>query len=244
MLRKLYFLLVVAAFNLATLYLEGTPLMHKTLEWAKRADLFRKLEFEDHEEEFFRLAKEGQAPKALFIGCSDSRVLPELFTHSKPGELFVVRNAGNFVPSWDPRIAWDGVAASIVYAVDVLNVAEVIVCGHSHCGAIQGLYNEQAIKTIPYLSSWIQFGEKAKKLVLGANSDLKDKAVLYDLTARLSVVLQLEQLLAYPSIQKRVKEGKLFLHGWYFTIETGELEYFDTEKEQYISMRDLIKTSK
>jgi carbonic anhydrase len=234
MIRVLLLLIVVCN-------LEGNDFVHKTLDWAKRAQLFKKLNFVDHEEEFYRLATEGQAPKALFIGCSDSRVLPELFTNSKPGDLFVVRNAGNFVPTWNPDMAWDGVAASIVYAVDVLQVKEVIVCGHSRCGAIEGLYNESVIKTIPYLANWIQFGQKAKQLAIGANPDLEDKKVLYDLTAQLSVVLQLEHLLEYPAIQKRVQEGKLYLHGWFFRIENGEVEYFDSAKELFLPMRTLVK---
>ncbi|MCB1113324.1 MAG: carbonic anhydrase [Chlamydiia bacterium] len=215
--------------------------MEKTLKWAKRAELFKKLNFEGHEKEFHRLAEEGQTPKALFIGCSDSRVLPELFTHSKPGELFVVRNAGNFVPTWSPDIRWDGVAASILFAVEVLKVAEVIVCGHSTCGAIEGLYSEKGEEMHPYLKNWIRLGEKAKRLAEGAHPELIGKTELHDLTARLSVVLQLEHLLEYPAIQERVKEKKLYLHGWFYHIDTGELDYFDPEEEKFIPLKTLLK---
>lgn len=206
--------------------------MRKTLDWAKQAELYKQLKFKDHEKEFIRLAKEGQAPKALFIGCSDSRVLPEMFTSAKPGELFVVRNAGNFVPIWTPEIPWDGVAATILFAVDVLNVKEIIVCGHSHCGAIAGLFDD-SLKDHPTISHWVEFGRKAKELAEGANPHLKAGKELNELTARLSVLLQLEHLLEYPSIQEKVLSGDIFLHGWYYTMEKGEIEYFDAETEAF-----------
>lgn len=226
--------LLFGVFNLEAGSEETT---NKILKWAHQHQYFRELDFKTHEKEFIRLAKEGQTPKALYIGCSDSRVLPELLTNTRPGDLFVVRSAGNFVPKWNPDIKWDGVAASIVYAVDVLNINVIIVCGHSQCGAIEGLFKSEDLKNIPYLNNWLQFGEAAKKI---ANTEKYDtKEALYDATARLSVLFQLEHLLEYPTIKKRVKEGSMHLLGWYFDIKSGNLEFFDADKDIFVPMKSI-----
>lgn len=220
------------------IFSDQTSVNH-ALEWAKGHQLFQDIKFKLHEKEFIRLAKEGQTPRALFVGCSDSRVLPELLTHSKPGQLFVVRNAGNFVPRWNPSEK-DGVAASIVYAIEVLNVKEIIVCGHSECGAIQGLFKMDELEKIPYINNWIQLGESAKKAALSGPDATVNKDDLYEITARLSVVFQLQHLMTYPAIKKRVEDGTIFLHGWYFQIRNGTIEYYDPAKEEFLSLQDLL----
>lgn len=219
----------------------GKGSFDQIVQWAKNNQYFKKLYFKLHEDEFVRLVNEGQNPKAVYIGCSDSRVLPDLLLGTKPGDLFVIRNAGNFVPTYSTSIAWDGAAATLEYAIEVLNIRDVIVCGHSNCGAIQALYNPQGIDKFTYIKNWVQFGEEAKKLAQERLPTTEKPAELYDLTARLSVLFQLDHLLSYPTIRKRVEEGKVFLHGWYFTIEKGRLDYYDPEKGEYVSFQTIIK---
>jgi carbonic anhydrase len=206
------------------------------LQWAENHDLFKKVYFKSNEEQFVRLVEEGQSPKALFIGCSDSRIVPDLLLGTKPGDLFVVRTAGNFVPPFNPSIEWDGVAATIVFAVEVLGIKDVIVCGHSHCGAINGLYNLDRIGKFDYLPGWIKFGMKAKEIVEENIPDLSNVDERDDVTGRLSVLLQLDNLLTYPFISSKVDNGTLHLHGWFFSIEKGMIEYYDPVENRYISL--------
>lgn len=218
-------------------------IINRSLSYAKSHNLFTNLFFQEHEEEFVRLVKEGQTPKALFISCSDSRVIPEFIASAKPGELFVVRSAGNFVPIYDTTIAWDGIAASIEYGIKALGVQDVIVCGHSHCGAIEALfYDQELLKSqLPLASKWLQFGEHAKNIAitsLGADAPNSDR---YAATERLSVLFQLEHLLSYPFIKKAVEEKKLFLHGWHFTIEKGEITYFNPKTYEFVPLRALLQ---
>jgi carbonic anhydrase len=217
--------------------------INRSLSYAKSHDLFANLFFQEHEEEFARLVKEGQTPKALFISCSDSRVIPEFIASAKPGELFVVRSAGNFVPIYDTTIAWDGVAASIEYGIKVLGVQDVIVCGHSHCGAIEALFSDQheLVSKLPLASKWLQFGKLAKTVAVTSLGPDAKNSERYAAAERLSVVFQLEHLLSYPFIKKAVEEKKLFLHGWHFNIEKGEITYFNPKTYQFVPLRDLLQ---
>ncbi|MBS0654904.1 MAG: carbonic anhydrase [Verrucomicrobia bacterium] len=217
-------------------------IIERSLSYAKSHDTFVNVLFAEHEGEFVRLVKEGQTPKTLFIGCSDSRVTPEFITAAKPGDLFVVRNAGNFVPVYDQNIAWDGIAASIEYAVKVLGVQDVIVCGHSHCGAIQALfYDKNEMQSqLPLCSKWLQFGDVAKRLTLVSLGDAP-KADRYAAAERLSVVVQLEHLLTFPFVKQAVADKKLFLHGWHFDIEKGQITYYNPKTYQFLPLRDLLK---
>ena len=218
-------------------------IVDRSLSYAKSHDLFANLFFQEHEKEFVRLVKEGQTPKALFISCSDSRVVPEFIASAKPGDLFVVRNAGNFVPIYDPSMAWDGIAASIQYGVQVLGVQDVIVCGHSHCGAIQALfYDQKELKAqMPMVSKWLQFGDLARKAVITSLGPDATKQDRYAAAERLSVLFQLEHLLGYPFIKKAVEDKKLFLHGWHFNIEKGEITYFNPMTYHFMPLRGLLQ---
>lgn len=215
----------------------------RSLEYAKKHETFSKVLFQEHEEEFVRLAKEGQAPKTLFISCSDSRVTPEFIASAKPGDFFVIRNAGNFVPLYDPTIKWDGIAATIEYAVQVIGVKDVIVCGHSHCGAVQALFYDQAkLKSdLPLVQSWLQFGELAKKVTLTSLGPDASKADCCSAAEHLSVVFQLEHLLSYPFIKRAVEDKKLYLHGWHFNIEKGEITYFNPKTQDFMPLRGLLE---
>jgi carbonic anhydrase len=207
----------------------------RSLNYAQKHEDFRTLFFKEHEQEFVRLVKEGQSPKTLFIGCSDSRVIPELILMMHPGDLFVIRTAGNFVPSNESGIS-DGVSATVQYAVEYLGVKDIIVCGHSHCGAVAGLFAEKLPPELDILARWLRFGEQAKKMTLvtlGPNVSAEERNAVAE---RISVLYQLEHLLSFPSIKKRVEDKTLALHGWHFTIETGAIEYYDPQTYQFMPL--------
>lgn len=197
--------------------------------------LFKESFYKQHEEEFFRLVKEGQSPEFLFIGCSDSRVIPELITQSNPGKLFVIRTAGNFVPFYTPDNQ-DGVSATIQFGVEALNIKHIIVCGHSHCGAIQALVEPQRQSKLGLVSNWLKLGQEAKQFV---SNRWKEKELTEEFKREVeqtSVVRQLRHLHSFPFIKKRVEEKRLELHGWYFKIETGEILYYNMEEDKFLPL--------
>lgn len=197
------------------------------LSFVEGNEKFRKIYFQKHEVELMQLVKEGQKPKALFIGCSDSRVIPDMITGSSPGDLFVVRNVGNFVPPYKPDHDFHGTAAGIEYAVNVLQVSEIIVCGHSYCGACESLYQELNDAGLVHVQKWLELGVHAKEMALSMRGAWSTQEELVRLTERLSIITQLENLMSYPYIREKLDAGRLFVHGWYYKIENGEIEYFD-----------------
>jgi len=209
-------------------------------EYAEGNQLFRTY-FKKNKESLLELVKSGQAPKALFIGCSDSRVIPDLIVQSNPGDLFVIRNVGNFVPPFKPDEDFHATASGIEYAVSVLKVQEVIICGHSHCGACQHLYEEVEDPSLIHTKKWLELGEGAKKsaiLSLGNDAPLEK---LLRLTEKLSVVKQIENILTYPNVKKQFENGDLHIHGWYYDMETGKIEYYDADNYEFLPLNDLTK---
>lgn len=210
-------------------------LLNDTLNFAKSHQDFRDLYFKQHEPEFVRLIKEGQNPKILFIGCSDSRVVPELILNARPGDVFVIRTAGNFVPPFLPQSA-DGVSATIQFTVEVLKIPHIIVCGHSHCGAIRGLFQDLDPTKLGILKQWIKLGEDAKQLTMQSAKPNASKEDIYVTAEEINVLVQLEHLMSFPFVKKAVDEGSVALHGWYFDIEKGNLLYYNTEKNRFIPL--------
>ena len=197
---------------------------------------FKDTKFKKYENKFLDLVKNGQHPKVLFIACSDSRVNPALITDSEPGELFVLRNIGNFVPPYAPDNDYHATAAGVEYATSVLGVTDIIVCGHSHCGAIRAMDSEIVDIKLVHVKKWLELGLDAKNYVLNKiNQDIEQEARL-ELTEKISVLFQLKNLLTYPDVQRRVDEGELFLRAWYYRLESGALEYFNTESGEYEPM--------
>jgi len=202
-------------------------------EFEKGHEAFQKIKFNQSKDRFKRLVDEGQNPKALFIGCSDSRVMPAMITGSKPGDLFIVRNIGNFVAPYNPNADYHATAAAIEYAVSILEVSDIIVCGHSHCGAIAALFKD--IQKTPeniHTIKWLELGNEAKKVGLLAYRDA-DKDTMLRYTERMSVVYQLDNLLTYPAIKRKVEEGTIHLHGWHYDIENGHIDYYDDENYEF-----------
>ena len=211
--------------------------MNKITELEKGHETFKKVRFKANEDRFKKLVSEGQNPKALFIGCSDSRVMPNMITSTGAGDLFIVRNIGNFVPAFKPDSDFHATAAAIEYA-STLEVNDIIVCGHSHCGAIGALYKtlnptEENIHTI----KWLELGSMAKKVAKSALPQA-DKTELLDYTEKVSVIFQLENLLSYPAVKRRVEEGTLYLHGWHYDLESGEIAYYDDEEMVFAPLGD------
>ena len=192
---------------------------------------FRNTTFSNHKEDFDSLVKQGQKPQILFIGCSDSRVVPDLIVDSKPGDMFILRNIGNFVPPHKADHDFHGSSAAIEFAVSALEVKDIIVCGHSYCGACEALFDD-TLATKPdlgHVSKWLELGKKAKEnaiLELESNSNTEH---LLRITEKISIKYQLENLLTYPEIFRKVKNGELEIYGWYYKIEDGSIEYYDTE---------------
>jgi len=199
---------------------------------------FHAVKFTKNKERFKNLVEEGQNPKALFIGCSDSRVMPALITSSKPGDLFIARNIGNFVAPFNPSQNYHATASAIEYAVSVLEVSDIIVCGHSECGAIASLFKDieptdENLHTI----KWLELGENAKRSALLSLKGRPHEEIL-NYTERVSVIFQLENLLTYPAVKRRVDKGELFLHGWHYDIKNGKIEYYDEEDYEFKELKE------
>lgn len=185
--------------------------------------------FASQRELFQRLA-DKQTPQALFITCSDSRINPNLVTQTEPGELFILRNAGNIIPPWGASNG--GEQATIEFAVSLLNIRDIIVCGHSHCGAMKGLLDRESVKELPAVSAWLSHAEATRRIVLEKYRDHEGPAQL-TLTAEENVLVQIENLRTHPSVAVGLASGRLNIHGWVYTIETGEVFAFDPDSEQF-----------
>jgi len=191
---------------------------------------FQAVHFPKLEGKFDKLVAGGQKPKIFFIGCSDSRVVPDLIVDSDPGDMFILRNIGNFVPPYKSDNDFHASSAAIEYAVSVLEVKDIIICGHSHCGACASLYKDLSNEPhLQHVKKWLELGHKAKEYTLLATPNKEDKEQILRTTEKISVKHQLENLLTYPEIYRKVKEGKLQIHGWYYKIEDGTIEYYDGE---------------
>jgi carbonic anhydrase len=205
-------------------------------ELVRGFERFKANNFKKYQNKFLDLVQNGQHPKVLFIACSDSRVDPSLITDSKPGELFTIRNIGNMVAPFSPDDDFHSTGAGIEYAVSVLGVSDIIVCGHSHCGAIGGLYDIPSDPHLIHVRKWLELANEAKNYVsLHAPHDLHFEERL-ELTEKVSVLFQLNHLLTYPEVKRKVQDGELSLRGWYYRLETGELEYYDDESKMFLPM--------
>ncbi len=195
---------------------------------------FRETDFRPRQGLFEQLAK-GQKPETLFITCSDSRIDPSLLTKSDPGELFILRNAGNIVPA---RGATNGgEVATIEFAVAALGVKDIIICGHSHCGAMKGLLEPEQVASLPDVSAWLAHAEATRRIVQENYGHLDGDRRL-TATIQENVLVQLESLRTLPSVASRLVRGDLHLHGWVYKIETGEVFAFDMQTSQFVPLAE------
>jgi len=201
------------------------------LDYLRRGvHLFRTETFPSKRELYVKLA-EKQKPHALFLTCGDSRIDPSALTSTEPGEIFVERTPGNIVPIYSDDAAV-GVSASIEYSVVVLGVRDIVVCGHSACGAMKGLLHPEELHEIPATARWLQYADQAFQLLSENFADLDDPGRLKRLS-QLNVIEQMAHLHTHPAVESRVREGTLALHGWYYEIHTGKIEVYNPESGQF-----------
>lgn len=193
---------------------------------------FQKDIFAGQKELFARLAR-GQSPTTLFITCSDSRISPNLLTQTAPGELFILRNAGNLVPSWSD--AGGAEAAAIEFALVGLGVQEIVICGHSHCGAVKGLLNPASLEQMPSVRTWLKHAESTRRVVLENYPQLEGEDLL-NVAIQENVLGQIEHLRTHPAVASRLAAGKVRLHGWVYKLETGEVFAFEPDKRQFLPL--------
>lgn len=178
-----------------------------------------------NQKELFEHLAHGQTPHALFITCSDSRINPAMITQANPGEIFIMRNAGNIVPPFGLHPG--GEAATIEYAVEVLGVNDIIVCGHSDCGAMKALVKPlDTYREMPAINAWLNMAETTRRIMKTCHPDLEGEEA-QDVAVKENVLGQIENLQTHPSVRARMREGTLLLHGWMYYIKTGEVQAFD-----------------
>lgn len=179
----------------------------------------------------FEQLSHGQNPETLFITCSDSRIDPNLLTRSKPGDLFILRNAGNIVPPHGA--ACGGEAATIEFAVGALGVKDIIICGHSHCGAMKGVLEPEMVATLPAVAAWLAHADATRRIVQ-ANYKHLDGDRLVMAAVEENVLVQLENLRTLPAVAAQLAQGNLHLHGWVYKIATGDVFAYDLASGQFI----------
>ena len=193
---------------------------------------FQSTYFSKHQELFEQLAR-GQKPRVLFITCSDSRVDPNLITNAQVGDLFVIRNAGNIIPPYGAANGGEG--AAIEYAVQALGIEQIIVCGHSHCGAMKGLLKFEQLKDqMPLVYDWLKHTESTRRLLKENYSQLSGEPLL-EIAIAENVLTQVENLRTYPVIHSKLRGGKLSLNAWVYQIETGRVFAYDAIHHEYVS---------
>ncbi len=195
---------------------------------------FRQEDFGHYRELFQRLSKKGQHPHTLFITCADSRVPAMLMTHSEPGDLFVVKNVGNIIPPSDLTHATNSTAAAIEFATGVLGVGDIVVCGHTQCGAMHALLDgEPKDSEMPHLGQWLRLAQPVRDTLAEHYLHLTDHEDRATAAAGENVRLGLKNLRTYPTVAKRLADGSLQLHGWMFKIATAEVFAYEPESGQF-----------
>ncbi len=183
----------------------------------------------------------GQKPRVLFITCSDSRIDPNLITQADIGELFVIRNAGNLIPPYGAANGGEG--AAVEYAINALGIEQIIVCGHSHCGAMKGLLQLGKLEEeMPLVYDWLRHTEATRRLVKENYSEYKGEQLL-EITIAENVLTQIENLKTYPVVHSKMYKGKLSIYGWVYHLETGEVLAYDPATHSYVTPQSQIATT-
>ncbi len=193
---------------------------------------FRQDGFQQHKPLFDELAK-GQSPEVLFVTCADSRIDPHMITQTLPGDLFVCRNAGNIVPPQSNDAG--GENASIEFAVMALGVKDIVICGHSECGAMKGAMNMEGVTSLPHVHDWLHYARAAVDTVEARGVDDADK--LMRVTEQ-NVLLQLQHVQTLPSVAAKVNNGEIGLHGWVYHIGSGEVTCYDEGSKRFVPLQE------
>lgn len=197
---------------------------------------FREEDYNEHKA-LYESLKERQEPHTLLITCTDSRVVPNLITNTLPGDLFVIRNMGNIVPPYlgrdkGIRGGYLATTSAIEYALSILDIKNVIICGHSDCGACSAIYEDsKKLENAPYVKKWIELLEPVKDKVSALKPASKAKRTW--LMEQMNVEHQLENLMSYPFVEERFDRGELNIYGWYYIIETGEIFNYNMIKREF-----------
>jgi carbonic anhydrase len=194
---------------------------------------FQRDVYPTHKDLYQKLAREGQKPHTLFITCADSRIDPELITQSKPGEIFVSRNIGNLVPPYGQPLG--GISALVEYAVAALNVNQVIICGHTDCGAMVGLLHPEKVARLHAVQLWLRHAEGALSAVRKRSKSTSGRAILDDLIGE-NVLIQLRNLRTHPSVAGHLAEGSLAVSGWVYDIAHGVVRIYDEKRLEFVAL--------
>lgn len=193
---------------------------------------FRKNLSEESRSLFANLAL-GQKPDTLFIACSDSRVVPNLFASTNPGDLFVLRNIGNLVPPAKSSHYDDSATAVIEFSIFSLNVSDIIVCGHSECAAMQILCKSDPPCSCPHVTSWLKFGEESYNKMKNGFT-INSKLSQHNQLSQINVLQQMEHIKSYPFIQEKIEKGELGIHGWWFDIAHADVYCYKPDINQFV----------
>jgi carbonic anhydrase len=191
------------------------------------------------QKELFEHLAQGQDPDTLLITCSDSRINPNLITQTDPGELFILRNAGNIVPPFGAANGGEG--ATIEYAVSVLGVEHIIVVGHTQCGAVGAMLEPDKVKHLPAVEQWLRHAESTRRIVGEVYPGL-DTARRQVVATEENVLCQLENLRTHPAVAVAIAKGKLHLHAWVYAIATGEVFAYDPEQGQFAPVSEIARS--
>ncbi len=189
----------------------------------------------------FEMLVEGQQPLALFITCSDSRIDPTLLTQTEPGELFILRNAGNIVPPYGA--VHGGEAATIEFAVRTLGVKDIVVCGHSHCGAMTGLLAPDTLDDLPAFRSWLSYANATQRIIRENYKHISESTARLTATVEENVLVQLEHLRTHPSVATALARHELNVHGWVYQFETGQVYAYRPDRGQYLPIEGAVAPS-
>ncbi|MCJ2187166.1 carbonic anhydrase [Novosphingobium sp. 2638] len=196
---------------------------------------FEKSIFPAHGELFGKLTTHGQEPKALMISCADSRIVPEQIMQAQPGDLFVCRNAGNIVPPYSTMNG--GVTSTVEYAVAVLGVNDIIVCGHSDCGAMKALSDPAGLEAMPNVAAWLRHGAAAEHIVSTCHGELEGKERVRAISLE-NIIAQISHLRTHPAVAAAIARGEMTLHGWFVDIHAGQVLGLDGDSGEFIALRE------
>lgn len=194
---------------------------------------FRREIYPQNRDRYERAARQPQQPHTLFVTCSDSRIDPELLTQSGPGDIFVTRNIGNLVPGYGEMLG--GVSAVIEYAVLALAVSQIVICGHTDCGAMKGLLDRDKLTNMPTVGNWLRNAEAALSIVKARNNAAGAHGEMEQLIGE-NVLLQLNHLRTHPSVAGKMAEGKLAIYGWVYEIGSGRVNMYDPGLNKFVSI--------